>query len=81
MFDYYSKDGITLLVEFKCMRKGCENTYLGPLELHRCHDEGSRYLHNLKLPDGWSKHWCGWLLCHACTERIQSFLKEGEIDI
>jgi hypothetical protein len=81
MFDYYSQDGVTLMVEFKCMRKGCNTTYLGPLEQHMCRDEGARYLHNLLLPKGWSRHWCSWLLCPSCTAHIQNFLREGEIDI
>ena len=79
--DYYSRNGVTLMVEFKCMRHGCNNTYLGHLEQHVPNDEGSRYLHNLHKPRGWSDHWCGWLLCPSCTEHIQNFLKEGEVEI
>lgn len=77
-FDYYSHNGITLMVEFKCMRKGCGVTYLAPAEQHVHNDEGSRYLNHMRLPKGWSNHWCGWLLCSACTAKIQSFLTETE---
>lgn len=81
MFDYYSRNGVTLMVEFKCMRKGCNTTYIGPLQKHVPNDEGSRYLHNLHHPEGWSNHWCNWLLCPACTNHIQNFLREGEIEV
>ena len=79
-FDYYSRDGVTLLVEFKCMRKGCNAVYTGPVEQYVPNDEGARYLHNLRLPKGWSNHWCNWLLCPSCTEHIQNFLRGTEVD-
>ena len=81
MFDHFSKDGVTLLVNFKCMRKGCTAEYTGLLEQHIAHDEGSRYLPSVRPPEGWSKHWCGWLLCPSCTNHITNFLREGEIEI
>jgi hypothetical protein len=81
MFDYYSKDGVTLMVNFKCMRKGCTSEYTGPLENHMAHDEGWSYLHNMRPPEGWSKHWCNWLLCPDCTNHITNFLRGGEIEI
>lgn len=80
-FDYYSRNGVTLMVEFKCMRHGCDNSYLAPLQPHVPNDEGARYLRNLLKPKGWSDHWCNWLLCDKCTDHIQKFLKEGEVEI
>lgn len=81
MFDYYSRDGITLKVEFKCMRRGCNTTYIDDLKPHVPNDEGSRYLRNLNHPEGWTSCWCNWLLCPACSEHIWKFLNEGEVDI
>lgn len=80
MFDYYSRDGVTLMVEFKCMRHGCENTYIGPLQPHMARDEGDRYIRNLILPQGWDR-WCGWLLCPECNKGMRNYLRGEEVEI
>lgn len=81
MFDHYSKDGVTLLVNFKCQRKGCNVEFTGPLDQHIARDEGWSYLRNVRPPEGWSRCWCNWLLCPACSNHIINFLREGEIEI
>lgn len=74
-FDYYSRNGITLMVEFKCQRCGASD--VSPLEPHVLKDEGSRYLHNLKTPNGWSNHFYGRLLCPECTTKLRAFLNNS----
>lgn len=71
-FNCYSRDGVTLMVEFKCQRCGASD--VSPLKPHVPNDEGSSYLHNLKVPDGWSNHFYGRLLCSECTQKLRAFL-------
>ena len=75
-FDYYSRNGITLMVEFECQRCGASD--VSHLEPHVPNDEGSRYLHNLKAPEGWTNHWYGRLLCPDCTQKLIAFLNNSE---
>ena len=78
-FNRFSDNGKTLMAGFKCQR--CRTTAVAPLKDCIRDDEGSRFIHNLKPPEGWSDHFYGWLLCPECTQKLRDFMNmEGEID-
>lgn len=74
-FNSYSDKGITLMVEYKCHR--CGKAQVDHLEPHVPKD-GYGYLHNLSVPEGWSNHFYGVLLCPECTEKLRWFLEGSE---
>lgn len=72
-FDKCSDGKRTICCEFKCQR--CKATAVVPVEKCLPNDEGDRFLHNLKVPTGWSDHFYGYMLCPECTDQFNLFMK------